>query len=106
MRGTSVALSGCACYPLTNPRPLLEITNVINCLSFFRLGHGNWVVQDPRGMRGGLFVNRDQALRFVRAENGNRPRDFVMVGGALELDMSRASATAQPEWGATDRRVA
>jgi hypothetical protein len=76
---------------------------------WFRVGrdsHGNWVVQDPRGIRGGLFVDRDQALRFVRAENGNRPQDFVMVGGVLELDMSRASAAAQPGWGATERRVA
>jgi hypothetical protein len=64
---------------------------------WFRVGrdsHGNWVVQDPRGIRGGLFVDRDQALRFVRAENGNRPQEFVMVGGVLELDMSKASATA------------
>jgi hypothetical protein len=71
-----------------------------------RDGHGNWVVQDPRGIRGGLFVDRDQALRFVRAENGNRPQDFVMVGGVLELDMSGAPATAQPGQGATERRVA
>jgi hypothetical protein len=66
---------------------------------WFQVGrdsHGNWVVQDPCGIRGGLFVDRDQALRFVRAENGNRPRDFVMVGGVLELDMSGAPATAQP----------
>jgi hypothetical protein len=66
---------------------------------WFRVGRdsrGHWVVQDPRGVRGGLFVDRDQALRFVRAENGNRPRDFVMVGGVLELDMSKASATADP----------
>jgi hypothetical protein len=55
-----------------------------------------WVMQDPRGVRGGLFVDRDQALRFMRAENGNRPRDFVMVGGVLELDIGSASATADP----------
>jgi len=64
---------------------------------WFRVGRdsrGNWVVQDPRGVRGGLFVDRDQALRFVRAENGNRPGGFVMAGGVLELDMSEASATA------------
>jgi len=30
---------------------------------WFRVGrddHGNWVVQDPRGIRGGLFVDRGQ----------------------------------------------
>jgi hypothetical protein len=77
--------------------------------SWFRVGrdsHGNWVVQDPRGIRGGLFIDRDQALRFVRAENGNRPGGFVMVGGVLELDMSKASATTQPGLASTERRVA
>jgi hypothetical protein len=75
---------------------------------WFRVGrdsHGNWVVQDPRGIRGGLFIDRDQALRFVRAENGNRPGGFVMVGGVLELDMSKASATTQRQ-GEAERRVA
>jgi len=30
---------------------------------------GNWVVQDLKGICGGLFVNRDAALRYVRFEN-------------------------------------
>ena len=30
---------------------------------------GNWVVQDQSGERGGLFVSRDAALRYVRDEN-------------------------------------
>jgi hypothetical protein len=50
---------------------------------------GNWVVQDQKGICGGLFVDRDAALRFVRAENGYRPQAIVMVSGAFELDMSR-----------------
>jgi len=44
---------------------------------------GNWVVRDQKGVCGGLFVNREAALRFVRAENGYRPQ-----AGNLELDMS------------------
>jgi hypothetical protein len=48
---------------------------------------GNWVVRDPRGHCGGLFVDRDAALRFVRAENGYRARAVVMVSGNLELDV-------------------
>jgi hypothetical protein len=75
---------------------------------WFRVGRdsrGNWVVQDPRGIRGGLFIDRDQALRFVRAENGNRPGEFVIVGGVLELDMSKPSATTQRQ-GEAERRVA
>jgi hypothetical protein len=56
---------------------------------------GNWVVQDQKRIRGGLFVNRDVALRYVRAENGNHPRAVAMVSGVFELDMGRApDATA------------
>jgi len=68
-----------------------------SCLRFplFMIGqdsHGNWVVQDQSGLRGGLFVDRAEALRFVRLENGNRPQAFVAVSGILELDVSRGTA--------------
>jgi hypothetical protein len=55
---------------------------------------GNWVAQDQSGIHGGLFVNRAEALRYVRSENGNRPQAVVMVSGALELDMNRRPSTA------------
>ena len=51
-------------------------------------GRGNWVVRDQNGLRGGLFVGRAEALRYVRDEAGNHPRPIVMVTGAFELDMS------------------
>ena len=50
---------------------------------------GNWVVQDQKGIRGGLFVNREAALRYVRSENGFKPQAVVMVSGGIELDMNR-----------------
>jgi hypothetical protein len=49
-------------------------------------GHGNWVVRDQSGLRGGLFIGRAEALRYVRDEAGNHPRAIVMVNGAFELD--------------------
>ena len=49
---------------------------------------GNWIVQDPSGLRGGLFVDRTQALKFAMSENGNRPQAVIMVPDGLELDMS------------------
>jgi hypothetical protein len=52
---------------------------------------GNWVVQDQRGMCGGLFVDRVTALRFAMFENGNRPQAVVMVPGVFELDMKRGA---------------
>ncbi len=61
-------------------------------------------------MRGGLFVDRAQALRFVRSENGNRPQAFVAVSGVFELDMARATDAATFRRPAVDaqykRRVA
>jgi hypothetical protein len=66
-------------------------------LPLFMVGqdsHGNWVVQDQSRIRGGLFVDRAEALRFVRAENGNRTPPVVMVAGAFELDMARTPSVA------------
>ena len=53
---------------------------------------GHWVVQDLKGICGGMFVSRAAALRYVRSENGNRPQAVVMVSGVLELDMTRKPA--------------
>jgi hypothetical protein len=65
----------------------------------FMLGQnlrGNWVVQQRNGTRGGLFVDREAALRFIRAETGYRPQAVVMVSAILELDTGcEISAVAQ-----------
>jgi hypothetical protein len=54
---------------------------------------GHWVVQEPGGTRGGLFVNCGEALKFVKNENSAvRPHAVVWVGGILELNASFASA--------------
>ena len=52
---------------------------------------GNWVVRDQKGVCGGLFVSREAAHRFVRAENGYRSQAVVMVSGNLELEISGLS---------------
>ena len=57
---------------------------------------GNWVVQDKRGLRGGLFVNRVAAIKFALFENGDRPELVITVPGVFELDMSRNAFAAQP----------
>jgi hypothetical protein len=49
---------------------------------------GNWVVRDQDGIRGGLFISRDAAFRFVRSENGYRPQAVVVVSGDFELHMT------------------
>ena len=64
----------------------------------FQIGkdsRGNWVVQDDRGLCGGLFVDRAQALRFAMLENGTRPQAVIMVPGIFELDLT-GTATPTP----------
>ena len=53
-----------------------------------RDSRGHWVVQDERGLCGGLFVDRDKAIRFAMDETGKRPQAIRLVPGILELDMS------------------
>jgi hypothetical protein len=67
--------------------------------SLFRVGkdsHGHWVVQDQQGLRGGLFVDRAQAIKFAMFENGNCPQAVIMVPGVLELDIVDPPPTARP----------
>ena len=49
---------------------------------------GNWVVQDERGFRGGLFLDRIQALKFVKSENAGSPAAIVVMKEPFELDMT------------------
>jgi hypothetical protein len=43
-----------------------------------RNSRGNWIVKDQNGLRGGLFVDRAQAIRYARAEIGDQPHAFVI----------------------------
>ena len=63
--------------------------------SLFRVGknsHGNWVVQDQQGLRGGIFVDRAEALKFAMLQGANRPPGPIMVPRVLELDISTPHA--------------
>src|SRR5215467_12576974 len=62
--------------------------------------HGNWVARDQSGLCGGLFVGRDEALKFARAENGNLPQAVLVVDDVLELDMSVTPRQSQRVLGA------
>jgi hypothetical protein len=68
----------------------------------FRIGRnsrGHWVAQDQYGLRGGLFVDRNEALRFALSENGDCPCAVLMVPGVLELDMRPKSLRGRPPAG-------
>jgi hypothetical protein len=49
---------------------------------------GNWVAQDQDGLRGGLFVNRNEAVRYAVLANIHHPQDVIFVSETLELDMT------------------
>jgi hypothetical protein len=58
---------------------------------------GDWVVQDQKGIAGGLFVTRDAALCYIRSENGYQAAstpDRVMTLTAIGCDISRLSGYA------------
>ena len=67
-----------ACEPPSRPQSRTSL--------FFvgRNNKGNWVARDQRGLCGGIFVNRAEALRFAMQDNGY-PRAVIMVPGVLEL---------------------
>jgi hypothetical protein len=64
--------------------------------------HGNWVVQNQSGLSGGLFVSRDEALKFAMFESGGRPQSVMTMPGVFELNMnSKLSAGARSAAGAS-----
>jgi len=66
---------------------------------------GNWVVRDQSGLRGGLFVGRAEALRYVRFESGDHRSAIVMVSGDFELDTSGMRRATAPQFRAEDQRA-
>jgi hypothetical protein len=59
--------------------------------STFRIGvdrFGCWVALDQDGRRGGLFVGRNEAVRFALSQNGNRPEHVLFVESSLDLDFA------------------
>ncbi len=57
--------------------------------STFRVGidrFGCWVALDQDGRCGGLFVGRNEAIRFALSQNGNRPENVLFVESSLDLN--------------------
>jgi hypothetical protein len=68
---------------------------------------GQWVAQDARHLRGGLFVSRAEAIKFALFENGHRSEDIVLVPSSMELDMAAKPAPGPASlFSASQRRAA
>ena len=58
----------------------------LSCLFVGRDRAGHWVVKDARSLCGGLFANRNEAIRFAMYECQRRPQSVIMLPDGLELD--------------------
>ncbi len=68
----------------------------------FRIGrdrHGHWVAQDQHGLRGGVFVDRAEALRFAMSENGNCREAVVVVSDVMEARLGHTACRTAPGGG-------
>jgi hypothetical protein len=59
---------------------------------------GQWVVRDKDGRWGGVFVDRNAALKFAMSENG-RPQAVIVVPYPLELATTAGSEPPLAETG-------
>jgi hypothetical protein len=75
---------------------------------------GHWIVQEPGGQCGGIFLNRAEAVKFALFDEvDHRPRAVILVPGVLELEMLKttrgrkfAAEQVSATTGAKLRRVA
>lgn len=51
---------------------------------------GRWIVRDARGLVGGVFVDRNAALRFANHETDHRPNAVHAVPEPLRLTLTGA----------------
>ena len=56
------------------------------CLFIGQDRGGHWVVKDAQSLCGGLFANRNEAIRFAMYECQRRPQSVIMLPDGLELD--------------------
>lgn len=48
---------------------------------------GHWVVIEPHGLAGGIFVSRDAAFDYAEFECGHRPGAVQLAAEPIELKM-------------------
>jgi hypothetical protein len=60
-----------------------------------RNGCGRWVVREQSGRSGGVFIDRNEAIKFAMFECSRSPQSVVMVPGLLELDLGAPKASGK-----------
>jgi len=59
---------------------------VSNVVLIGRNRRGNWIAREQNGLFGGLFVNRAEAVKYARFENGRHPEAIIELSREIELD--------------------
>jgi hypothetical protein len=80
---------------MTKDEPPLSSCSTTSVFMVGKDSHGHWVVQDQSHRRGGLFIDRAEALKYAMFENGHRPQAVIMVPDVLELDMNAKPLTGE-----------
>ena len=57
-----------------------------SCLFIGQDRGGHWVVKDAHSLCGGLFANRNEAIRFAMYECQRRPQSVIMLPDGPALD--------------------
>jgi hypothetical protein len=57
-----------------------------SCLFIGQDRRGHWIVKDAKSLCGGLFANRNEAIRFAMYECQRRPQSVIMLPNGLELE--------------------
>jgi hypothetical protein len=88
--------SGMLCViKLVEPEPLRTAVKLLTSFLIGRSASGSWVVRDPDGLYGGLFISRTEAIRYAMFEGGHRSQAVIMVPGALEFNVSLTLPTPE-----------
>lgn len=78
---------------MPEPEPLSGASSRLPRFLIGKDSHGRWVAQDQRGLCGGLFLSRTEAIRYAMFESGRRPQAVIMVPGVLELHIIERRAS-------------
>jgi hypothetical protein len=71
-------------------QPALGIDSLTRASMFFvgRDENGRWLARDDRGLTGGIFVDKNAALKFALFESDRRPSAVLLLPEHVELTLT------------------